>query len=66
MGGLRRIAKSFGCIVINGARWVWDYAIDEPVLEAKMPPGSERWKQSERIRHASIAKATAEDREGGQ
>jgi hypothetical protein len=66
MGGLQRIAKIFGGIVINGTRWVWDYVANEPVPEAKMPPGSERWKQSERIRYAAIAKATAEDREGGQ
>lgn len=50
MAGLRRITKLYGGMVINGVRWEWDYAADEPVLEEQMPVGSERWKQSERIR----------------
>lgn len=50
MSGLRRIAKLYGGMVINGTRWVWDYAADEPVPETAMPVGSERWKASERIK----------------
>lgn len=48
--GLQRIAKAYGGIVINGQRFVWDYAADEAVPEAMMPEGSARWKQSERIK----------------
>ncbi len=50
MGGLRRIAKMHGGIVINGTRYVWDYVADEAVPEGDMPLGSERWKASERAR----------------
>jgi hypothetical protein len=50
MAGLRRIAKMHGGIVINGQRWSWDYAADEPVLASDMPEGGERWKASERAR----------------
>jgi hypothetical protein len=50
MAGLRKIAKAYGGMVINGVRYVWDYAADEPVLETEMPTGSERWKQSERVK----------------
>lgn len=50
MGGLRKIAKAFGGIVINGERFVWDYVADEPVPEADMPEGGERWKASERAK----------------
>lgn len=50
MGGLRRITKLYGGMVVNGVRWAWDYAADEPVLETQMPVGSDRWKESERIR----------------
>jgi hypothetical protein len=48
MGGLRRIAKAYGGIVINGSQYVWDYAADEPVRAEEMPLGSDRWKASER------------------
>ena len=47
MDGLRRIAKMYGGMTINGVRWVWDYAADEPVKASEMPAGSERWAASE-------------------
>jgi hypothetical protein len=55
MAGLRKIAKAYGGMVINGQRWVWDYAADMPVPEAQMPADSERWKQRERIRWNRLA-----------
>lgn len=56
MAGLQRIAKQFGGIVINGKRFIWDYATDEAVPEADMPVGSERWRASERARWADRAR----------
>lgn len=50
MGGLARITKMFGAIVINDQRFVWDYVADEAVPEKEMPFGSERHKASERRR----------------
>ena len=50
MGGLARIAKMHGGIVVNGQRFVWDYVSDEAVPEQEMPPKSERWRASERVR----------------
>lgn len=52
MSGLRRIARMYGGMVINGTRYVWDYATEEPVREADMPLGSERWKASEAARYS--------------
>lgn len=60
MGGLARLAKAYGSIVINGKLMVWDYANDKAVPEAEMPPGSERWKASERVRWALDALRAAE------
>lgn len=50
MAGLRNICRAYGGMVINGVRWSWDYAADEAVKESEMPPGSERWKLSERAK----------------
>lgn len=47
MGGLARIAKMYGGIVVNGKRFVWDYDADEAVPESDMKMGSARWKRSE-------------------
>jgi len=51
MAGLRNICKMYGGIVIDGVKYVWDYANNEPVEESEMQPGSERWKASERERY---------------
>jgi hypothetical protein len=45
--GLQRICKLYGAIVINGERFVWDYAQDRGVPEKEMPVGSERRKLSD-------------------
>lgn len=50
MAGLRRIVKAFGAMIINGERWVWDYARDEAVPDRLMPEGGERWEASERAK----------------
>jgi hypothetical protein len=54
MTGLRRILKAYGRMRVGGPKgsitWVWDYAADKPCHEDEMPPGSERWKASERAR----------------
>lgn len=47
MGGLARICKLHGAMVINGRRMVWDYAADKAVPETEMLEGSDRWKASE-------------------
>lgn len=50
MSGIARIAKTYGSIIIQGKRYVWDYVADEAVPENEMPAGSKRWKDSERRR----------------
>lgn len=50
MGGLARICKLYGSMVVNGQVMVWDYATDKAVPESDMPAGSERWKMSEKAR----------------
>ncbi len=50
MGGIARIAKMFGEINIQGKRHVWDYVADKCVPGSEMPAGSERHKNSERVR----------------
>ena len=57
MAGLARICKLYGAMVINGKRYVWDYAADRAVLEKTMPEGSERHKMSERIRASQMRTA---------
>lgn len=61
MAGLRNIARAYGGMTINGVKWVWDYAADEPVKESEMPFGGHRWKESERAKYAAIAQ-TQDDR----
>lgn len=64
MAGLRRIAKFYGGMVINGVRFVWDYAADEPVRETEMPIGSDRHKTSERAKYALSSDARDGQGEG--
>lgn len=47
MAGLRNICRAYGSMRVNDTLWVWDYVADEPVKQAEMPDGSERWKASE-------------------
>lgn len=61
MSGLRRIAKMYGGMIINGQRWAWDYAADEAVKAEEMPEGSERWKSSERAKWAQIKERTDDE-----
>ena len=39
MAGLARICKLYGAMVINGQRFVWDYATDRAVPEHEMTAG---------------------------
>lgn len=65
MAGLRRIAKMFGGLTasstdpvtgkVTRVEHVWDYAADEPTTAEEMPVGSDRWKESERVKWAAIA-----------
>jgi hypothetical protein len=32
----RHICKQYGAIVINGKKWVWDYANDRPRIKSEM------------------------------
>lgn len=54
MAGLRRICKMYGGMTVDGKKFVWDYAADEPVPADEMKMGSDRWKASERARHAAM------------
>jgi hypothetical protein len=36
MAGLRMICKAYGGMTINGVKWIWDYAKDEPVREDEL------------------------------
>ncbi len=64
MAGLRRIAKAYGGMVVNGVRYVWDYVADEPVRESEMPAGGERWKASERAKWAHLTPKGTPTHEG--
>ena len=57
MGGLARLCKLYGAMVVNGTRYVWDYAADAAVPESEMPEGSERWQASERAKWQDVAHA---------
>lgn len=59
MAGLRKIAKMYGGMKVNGIEYVWDYAADEPVQRAEMPMGSERWKLSEEVRWRQLSEAVS-------
>lgn len=54
LSGLQMICKLYGAMVIQGKRWLWDYAADVAVPEAEMPLGSERHRASERAKYAAI------------
>ena len=62
MSGLRKIAKAYGGMVINGKKFVWDYALDKAVPESDMPFGSEQWLESERVRWCAVMDAMKEDK----
>jgi len=66
MGGLARICKAYGAMVIQGVRYVWDYAKDEAVPEKDMPLGSELWLESERARFAPHVGIPATQRSEGE
>lgn len=59
MAGLARICKMYGAIVINGQRWVWDYAADKPALEQEMT--AERRKLSEQAKWEAIKRPVEVD-----
>lgn len=64
MGGLAKICKVYGSMVIDGKRMVWDYAADKAVPESDMPEGSERWKASEKMRYRMAASENQNPFEG--
>lgn len=55
MGGLARMCKAYGSMVINGKTMVWDYVADKAVPEAEMPEGSDRWRASQTKKWTDIA-----------
>lgn len=59
MAGLARIAKMYGSIVINGKKFLWDYANDKVVPEDEMPYGSSRFRASEEARWLKEPKRNA-------
>ena len=71
MAGLAKICKMYGSMTTRGVdgksvAWVWDYAADKAVHEKDMPSGSERWKASERVKWALIAKSSANGKDSSQ
>lgn len=48
MAGIARICKAYGGMVINGRRYLWDYAQDKAVLAEELV--GQRLKDSERAR----------------
>jgi len=56
MAGLAKLCKAFGAMDVQGVRYVWDYVADKAVPEKEMPMGSERWKESERVKWSSRMK----------
>lgn len=61
MAGLKRIAKLFGGITVNGKKYVWDYAIDKAVPAEEMPLGSERHALSEKMREEVVATSCSQN-----
>lgn len=61
MAGLKRIAKIYGEIVIQGVRHVYDYVSDECVPESEMPTGGERWKASEKKKWQDFVEANKQN-----
>jgi len=61
MAGLKRIAKMYGGMIIQGVRYVYDYVSDECVTESEMPFGSERWKASEKKKWEDFVEANKEN-----
>lgn len=56
MGGLARICKMYGSFKVGGVLMVWDYANDVAVPEHEMPLGSDRWRESEKVRWGHMFK----------
>ncbi|WP_299071275.1 hypothetical protein [uncultured Paraglaciecola sp.] len=54
MAGLARICKMYGAMDINGNRFVWDYVANKAIPESDMPMGSERWKESEKVKWSDV------------
>jgi hypothetical protein len=50
MGGLNRICKMYGRMLIDGKYWVWDYVRDEAVPEAEMTEEQLRASELERVK----------------
>lgn len=61
MGGLARLAKMHGSIVIQGQRFVWDYVADKAIPEKDMPCGSKRHVLSEKAKYALLQQSTKRD-----
>jgi hypothetical protein len=55
--GLQRVCKIYGGMVIQGERWVWDYARDIPVLASEMT--KEQTVESDKVK-ARLIKAAIE------
>lgn len=63
MAGLAKICKSSGSMRVNGILYVWDHVKDKAVPEVEMPVGSERWKESERLRWSKIKESINDTKE---
>lgn len=61
MGGLKRIAKIFGGMEIQGVRYLYDYVSGECVPETEMPVGGERWKASEKKKWQDFVEANKQN-----
>lgn len=63
MGGVRRIARAYGGMVINGERWIWDYGQDRAISPAEQRDRAEKAKAERKAR--AERKRAAQDAQGG-
>jgi|LakMenEpi03Aug12_release.lakeMendotaPanAssembly.Ray.scaffolds.fasta_scaffold25606_7 hypothetical protein len=64
-GGLSKVAKICGGLTVSAnnqtLKYVYDYAQDKAVLESEMPQGSDRWKESERVKWSKVLRSDSKE-----
>ena len=48
----------YGGMTVQGVKYVWDYANDEPVKASEMKVGSDRWNASEKAKWEAARQPT--------
>jgi hypothetical protein len=54
MTGLQKLCRTHGRMKVGDTMMVWDYVAEKAVPEKEMPPGSKRWRASERRKWTEI------------